>query len=152
MIAKYRWEWTDKNIERRRYIDTGRQTIGHKNELGRWTPTLVIVIVIVIISSIKTIEYKYKNLKRPADDRTDGRTGVRTYYTSTQVIWPCGLRPHALHVIMGCANALQKATRMTRQRYRDAERQRDIPTDRRTYKLDWTSLGSSGLKCGDKLN
>ena len=40
--------------------------------LRHWTPTLVIVIVIAIISSIKNIEYKYKYRKRPADGRTDG--------------------------------------------------------------------------------
>ena len=37
----------------------------------RWTSTLVILIEIVIISSIKTNEYKYKNRKTPIDNRID---------------------------------------------------------------------------------
>ena len=50
------------------------------------------------------------------DRRTDGWTDRRTYYTATQVILTHGLQPHALRVITGCANDLQKAMQKTVQR------------------------------------
>ena len=68
-----------------------------ESSLQLWTPTLIIVIVIAIISSIITIEYKYKHRKMRMDKRTD----KQIYYTATQGIWTCGLWPHALRVITG---------------------------------------------------
>ena len=54
---------------------------------------MVIVMVIVIISRIKTLEYRYKNWKFPQTTiRTDGRKN----YIVTQDIWAYSLRPHAL--------------------------------------------------------
>ena len=131
------------------------------------TPTLVILIVNVIIYSIKNIEYKYKNCKRlrttgRTNEQTGGWTDVQTdvqmdgcmdgrvdrrtyrwiYYTATQGIWPRGLQLHALRAITSHANDLQKAIRVTGQR--------DRVTERRTYKPNWTPLGSSKPQCGVK--
>ena len=47
-----------------------------------------------------------------------------------------------MRAVMVHTNGHQKATRTTRQRDRE--------TNRRTYKLNWTPLGSSGPQCGDK--
>ena len=52
-----------------------------------WTPTLLIVIVIVIVSIIKTIYYKYKNFKRPADDQIEVHTD-RHIILSLRVFYP----------------------------------------------------------------
>ena len=41
------------------------------------------------------------------------RIDRKTYYTETQGIITRGLRPHALHKIMGHTNDIQKATGMT---------------------------------------
>ena len=59
----------------------------------------------------------YLSQKRPAGDQADrlkiikgsqknGRIYRRTYYTTTQGVWTCGLRPHALRAITGRANEL----------------------------------------------
>ena len=49
---------------------------------------------------------------------------------------------HALHTIMGCANDYKISLQTIGQRDRELER--------RTYKLNWTPLGSFGPQCGDK--
>ena len=73
--------WTtrqrDKEIDRR--ISSTGPNLGPLdpsvgiNVSQHWNPTLIIVMVIVITYSIKTIEYKYRYLKSPADDRTTRR-------------------------------------------------------------------------------
>ena len=78
--------WTDGLMDR--HIISDWTPLGSsvpqcaESSLQFWNPTLVIAIVIVIISSIITIEDKYKHRKMPADDRTD----ERRYYTATQGI------------------------------------------------------------------
>ena len=75
--------------------------------MQRWTPTLEI----------------NANTKIAKDSRKNGHMEGRTYYTATQGILPCGLRPHDMHEITGCALLLPKI---------DAEDWTEIQRDRGT--------------------
>ena len=61
-------------------------------------------------------EYKYKNAKSP---RMKGWTDRRTYYTATQGIWTHWLQTHALFVITGHPNYIQKEMKKTRHREKE---------------------------------
>ena len=86
------------------------------NTSWRWNPTMVNVIVIVIISSIKTIEYKYKIRK---STRT---TGQMDGCTDWHIILPLGGFEPVASVCMRWTQLRavrfdwQKPTRTTRQR------------------------------------
>ena len=75
------------------------------------------------------------------------RTDVQTYVTATQGIWTFGMWPHALRSIIGHAFMVAKKRRGLPEI--DIKKKSEIKTNRNTYKLNWTPLGSSGPQCGD---
>ena len=83
------------------------------NALRGWTPP-----------NRKLIQIQ--NRKNP---QTTGQTDRRTYYTSTQGIWPRGLRQQALRAIMGRALWWPKSD-MDVQTEKKREREKDGETDR----------------------
>ena len=101
---------TERQTERRTYkLDW--TTLGYYksqfkviNESQRSIPTLLVIIVIVIVIISLVIKLLITNKKsQKTRGRQDGRTEIRTYYTSTQVVLPGGMRTHVLHIVMGCA-------------------------------------------------
>ena len=85
-------------------------------------PTLLITIVILNISSIKTIEYKYKNRKRPTDNRTDR-------HTDRHIILPLrGFEP----VSCGRMHCAQLQSALLLWQNSDAGNQTERYTDRQT--------------------
>ena len=106
---------TERQTERRTYkLDW--TTLGYYksqfkviNESQRSIPTLLVIIVIVIVIISLVIKLLITNKKsQKTRGRQDGRTEIRTYYTSTQVVLPHGLRTHVLHIVMGCAFLYKK--------------------------------------------
>ena len=81
----------------------------------------------------------WKSIQMEKTKKVRGWPDGRTYYTATQGIWPCGLRPHALSAIMGCMNDRQNWCRRL-ERETEVQRDRDIDGEMewKTCKLDWT--------------
>ena len=109
------------------------------NSSQPWTPTLVIVIVIVNIASTKTIEYKYKIVKVPR--RTSQADGL--------IILPLRSFDPMACSRMHCAQ-LRAVRVFAKKRWGRTDRQRYRETGTQTHKIYWNPLWSFRPLCGDK--